>query len=193
LKEEIILPRSQKKGKQPSRKKHKIKMFVSPTFLRNIVTFFQIGYCPFAPGTMASVVALMLGCVSLSLLGKIGFVILFCLILFLAGYACFLELKMRPFLKDPGDYVIDEVLGQWCVMIATVFFLYDMFWLHVIGFVLFRFFDIYKPWPVSWVNDLDRFQSPYVRSLSVLLDDLVAAFLAFLVLVLIAFFFIDFL
>lgn len=44
--------------------------------------------------------------------------------------------------------VIDEVVGQWIVLIFSP--LNPVFYLT--GFALFRLFDIFKPWPVSWAD-----------------------------------------
>jgi phosphatidylglycerophosphatase A len=47
--------------------------------------------------------------------------------------------------KDPGFIVVDEVLGQWLTLAAVP--AYEWKWI-LAAFVLFRFFDIAKPWPV---------------------------------------------
>ena len=47
--------------------------------------------------------------------------------------------------KDPGEIVVDEVLGQWLTLAAVPS--YEWKWI-LAAFVLFRFFDIIKPWPV---------------------------------------------
>ncbi len=67
--------------------------------------------------------------------------------------------------QDPGAVVVDEIAGQWLVLVAAPF--EPVAWL--IGFVLFRLFDIWKPWPVNWV---DR----HVKGgFGVMLDDVMAA------------------
>jgi phosphatidylglycerophosphatase A len=48
--------------------------------------------------------------------------------------------------KDPGCVVIDEVLGQWVAL--APFAALDWAWIAA-GFLLFRLFDILKPWPVK--------------------------------------------
>ena len=69
---------------------------------------------------------------------------------------------------DHQAIVWDEMVGFWCTMLVL-----PSHWLWVLlGFVLFRFFDIVKPWPIAW---LDR----HVKGgWGVMLDDLVAAFMA---------------
>ncbi len=68
---------------------------------------------------------------------------------------------------DPGEIVIDEVAGQWIVLLplmGSAFNLLDWF----VALVLFRIFDILKPWPVSWA---DRQVS---GPMGVMLDDVIA-------------------
>ncbi len=74
--------------------------------------------------------------------------------------------------QDPAAVVIDEIAGQWLVLLAAPFD--PIAWL--LAFVLFRLFDIWKPWPVSWA---DR----HVKGgFGIMLDDILAASYALLVL-----------
>ena len=70
-------------------------------------------------------------------------------------------------IKDPGGIVWDEFVGMWIALL----WLPGLFWLPV-AFVLFRFFDILKPWPVSLAD----------RSLTggfgIMVDDVLAGILA---------------
>jgi phosphatidylglycerophosphatase A len=53
--------------------------------------------------------------------------------------------------KDPGSVVIDEVLGQWVTLLGAT----ALYWKTLLaGFVLFRIFDIWKPWPVGQFEKL---------------------------------------
>ena len=74
--------------------------------------------------------------------------------------------------KIPASVVIDEVAGQWLVLLAAP--RDPLAW--VLAFLLFRIFDIWKPWPVRWA---DR---DIAGGLGVMLDDLLAAVYAALVL-----------
>ena len=67
--------------------------------------------------------------------------------------------------QDPGAVVVDEIAGQWLVLVAAPF--EPVAWL--IGFVLFRLFDIWKPWPVNWA---DRHAK---GGFGIMLDDVMAA------------------
>ena len=66
---------------------------------------------------------------------------------------------------DPGEIVIDEVLGMMLVMIVVP---QDPKW-ALLAFILFRTFDIFKPWPI---NKVDR---KLKNALGVILDDFLAA------------------
>ncbi|MEM1436036.1 MAG: phosphatidylglycerophosphatase A [Pseudomonadota bacterium] len=75
--------------------------------------------------------------------------------------------------KDPGAIVIDEFAGLWLTLLG---FNQDWWVFVVVGFLLFRLFDIWKPGPVGWA---DRQLS---GGFGVMADDLVAGCLAALVL-----------
>jgi phosphatidylglycerophosphatase A len=73
---------------------------------------------------------------------------------------------------DHGGIVWDEFVGYWITM-----FLAPKGWLWVvIGFVLFRFFDVIKPWPIGW---LDRKVS---GGFGIMIDDVLAGVYAFIAL-----------
>lgn len=67
--------------------------------------------------------------------------------------------------NDPGEVVIDEVAGQWLVLLAAPLDL----WYYVAGFVLFRILDIAKPWPARWADRALH------GGLGIMLDDILAA------------------
>lgn len=76
---------------------------------------------------------------------------------------------------DHPGIVWDEFVGYWITMIAA-----PAGWLWVvIGFVLFRIFDIWKPWPISWLD------KKVDGGLGIMVDDLVAGVFAFVTLQLI--------
>lgn len=128
-----------------------------------VATTFGTGYFPFGPGTVGSLVAavLFIFCpVELQIPLTPGI-----LVLALAG--C--EVGRRFWGEDPSRVTIDEVAGCWiaCLAAPSEWGL----WGIAAAFVLFRFFDIAKPWPV---NRLDRMNS----GLGILLDDLAAGIMA---------------
>jgi phosphatidylglycerophosphatase A len=72
--------------------------------------------------------------------------------------------------EDPGFVVIDEVAGQWIALIAM-----RPDWKHAaLALVLFRVFDIWKPWPVRRLEDLPE-------GTGIMLDDVAAGVLALVV------------
>lgn len=78
--------------------------------------------------------------------------------------------------KDPQQVVIDEVAGQF---IALMFIPFNVaWWMILIGFVLFRFFDILKPYPIDGMQELPG-------GFGVVVDDLVAGIYAAIVMSLI--------
>ena len=74
-------------------------------------------------------------------------------------------------LKDPKRFVTDEVCG----MMAAIFWLPVTFWMYLAAFMLFRFFDVLKPWPISLVQ---KKESPSC----IMWDDLLAGLFANLLL-----------
>ncbi len=69
--------------------------------------------------------------------------------------------------KDPGKVVIDEVVGQFIALIPVPFMLEPAWWAAILAFVLFRFFDIVKPYPAR------KFESLH-GGLGIMADDVVA-------------------
>jgi phosphatidylglycerophosphatase A len=74
--------------------------------------------------------------------------------------------------KDPGLVVVDEVLGQWVTLLGASSFKAGTF---VAAFLLFRLFDIWKPWPVRQLEQLPR-------GYGVVADDLAAGIYGALIL-----------
>jgi len=74
--------------------------------------------------------------------------------------------------NDPQEIVIDEVIGQWIALLCAP---QSIEW-FIAGFLLFRFFDIVKPFPVSWADNLKGSRS--INALGVLLDDVFAGAIA---------------
>jgi phosphatidylglycerophosphatase A len=140
-----------------------------------VSTWFGCGFAPVAPGTAGSAAA-----VALALLGVHKFdlpawhfgvlaIALIPLSVWCAGLAARLHGT-----KDPGLVVVDEVLGQWVTLAAAA----PLGWREALaGFLLFRFFDIWKPWPVRRLEALPG-------GTGIVADDLMAGLYGALVLVL---------
>lgn len=107
---------------------------------RVVATFFGAGRFPVAPGTFASLLAVLLHVFLLSRL-PIPWRAAAVAGAFLLGVAAASATGRALGEKDPRRIVVDEVVGQWVAL-----FLVPARWLPVLlGFFLFRFFDILKP------------------------------------------------
>lgn len=131
---------------------------------------FGLGLSPVAPGTMGSLLGIPLAAAMLFLPWQ-GFVALVVL-LFLAGcYVCGASARMLK-VDDYGGIVFDEVVGYViaCAPLLPVFAPPD--WPLLAGlaaaFVLFRIFDIAKPWPIRW------FDRNLKGGLGIMVDDVLA-------------------
>jgi len=136
-----------------------------------IATWFGIGRLPVAPGTWGSLVAIPIGYAISHYAGVIGLVIAIFVAFSVGWWATSIYLRHGDD-TDPGPVVIDEVVGQWITIVAvppTAVY-------YVFAFLLFRFFDILKPWPIRWI---DR-RVP--GALGVILDDVLAGIFAAVVL-----------
>jgi phosphatidylglycerophosphatase A len=129
--------------------------------IKLISTGFYAGYMPFAPGTTGS----LLGVLIYILLYKYPFAfVLVTLILFTAGFMSCAKAEWVFNEKDSKKIVIDEIASM-----CLVFIFIKPDWLMLAaGFLLFRFFDIVKPFPAKTVEKLSG-------SKAVMLDDMVAA------------------
>ncbi|WP_316013186.1 phosphatidylglycerophosphatase A [Roseobacter sp. HKCCA0434] len=145
---------------------------------RAIATFGFVGLLPKAPGTWGSLAALPVFWV-LHGLGQFPLVLLATAVAFGAGYWATARIEAREAAHDPGWIVIDEVVGQWIAMYPLSF---GLWWMgadpwsfawpgFVLGFALFRLFDIWKPGPVGWADRTGG-------ALGVMLDDVFAGIMA---------------
>jgi phosphatidylglycerophosphatase A len=129
------------------------------------------GYAPIAPGTFGSAVGAILYLVMRGLgLGASWEIGLLAAVTVLGVWAS-TEAARHFGREDPGYVVIDEVAGQ----LAT-YLLLDLSWVGVtIGFLLFRIFDIIKPWPAGKLESLHG-------GWGIMADDLMAGVYGWLVL-----------
>lgn len=122
-----------------------------------------IGYLPFFPGTFASAACSLF---VLALPSRSFFFDFF--FLFLAISLSALSISFyRPERRDPPHIVIDEFIGMYITMVSHRTNLYHIF----AGFILFRFFDIMKPFPVSKAEKIPG-------GLGILADDILAGICA---------------
>jgi len=136
-----------------------------------LATGFGAGYLPITPGSWASLGALPIAWAIVRTWGVSGLAAALGLAFAVGWWAAATITKVCA-TDDPGAIVIDEVAGQWLVLVATPL---DPL-AYALALLLFRIFDIWKPWPVRWA---DR----HVQGgLGIMLDDLLAAVYAVLVL-----------
>ncbi|MBW1898725.1 MAG: phosphatidylglycerophosphatase A [Deltaproteobacteria bacterium] len=127
-----------------------------------LATGFYIGTVPFAPGTFGSIIGLPI-CFLISRLDILLAVI--CTVLFIF-FAIWIAAAAEEVLKkeDAGEIVIDEVAGLIITFIGLPFTLKTM----IAGFVIFRAFDILKPFPIRTL------EKKIAGGLGVVLDDVLA-------------------
>ncbi len=131
---------------------------------------FGSGLAPKAPGTFGTLAAIpfYLALQSLSLPLYIAFIA----IASLAGIAICGRTSRDMGVHDHPGIVWDEFCGFWVTMIAA-----PAGWTWIaLGFMFFRIFDIWKPWPIKLADKHIH------GGLGIMLDDLLAGFLAFLAL-----------
>jgi len=140
-----------------------------------IATFFYTGLLPKAPGTWGSLASLPFAVILHSLGGFTALLSAVIIVFFIGWWATLQETKGKEN-HDPGEIVIDEVAGQWITLLPASY----MFTRHdlpliwpalVAGFIFFRLFDIFKPWPISWADQK-------VTAFGVMLDDVLAGIFA---------------
>jgi len=112
-----------------------------------LATWFGAGYLPKAPGTWGSVGALPFAWVLVEIGGlyALGAATLVVFVIGLWSSKVYMD---KTGAHDPGAIVIDEVVGQWIVLLAAPLDVLP----YAVAFVLFRFFDVLKPWPISWAD-----------------------------------------
>ncbi len=154
------------------------------TFNYLFVTCIGVGSFRFAPGTITSLVATiflysLFHIVNLSN----NLILIFLLIVFIYSFFAVSEYIKHNKDKDPKEVVVDEFIGQ-----SIPIYLYEishstskdskdaiLFYLYI--FILFRFFDIKKPFPINF------FDKNFKNSFGVIFDDVIAGFYVVLTLI----------
>ncbi len=130
--------------------------------LMALATGFYSGFLPVAPGTWGSLVGMLLF-LPLSRLSLPAYIIVL-LILFVVGFFAADAAEKIMDRPDPGQIVIDEIVG----MLVTLTGAPVRFTPLILGFLIFRLFDIYKPFPVRWLDQHLR------GGIGIMLDDVMA-------------------
>ena len=151
-----------------------------------------VGYLPLAPGTWGSALGVLLylvfqegSLIVYTLMHRRGFdplelhllrtnvLILMAGLITLAGIWAATRTESIVRRKDPGIVVVDEVAGQ--LIAYALVPAHESLWITLAGFILFRLFDIWKPYPIRRMEALES-------GLGIMADDVLAGIYAALVL-----------
>ena len=145
----------------------------------------MIGKVKYIPGTVASFITCLLFLLLINFF-NIFFILLFTLIIFSYSFIAINNSFNEFDSEDPQEIVIDEVVGQMIPLIAIPIYetLYPLPQIYYcfFSFLLFRFFDIFKPYPVNYVDN------NVVGPLGIMLDDILAGIYSILTLIVLFFF-----
>lgn len=174
------------------------------SFSKIVATFFGVGLIPFAPGTFGSIMAFPLyvlltyllsmakgGVSSISAAELVNNIFAITVALFFLGIWAADQYSAEIGVEDPGQIVIDEVVGQLLTICLVVLLLpyiggdaimkfkahgineFDLAMLNMVGaFIMFRLFDVTKPWPIDYL------EKRYKGGFGIMIDDVAAAIFA---------------
>lgn len=146
-----------------------------PFYHQLIATGCGVGFFPYGPGTMGALFAIVvwyLLSLLVSMPSLIGITLaLIVLFTFLGAWSA--TVSERYWGEDPSRVVIDEVVGQWIVLLAIP--ANFQLWHVVVALALFRFFDIVKP---LGVRKMENFKGGW----GIMADDILAGVYGFIVL-----------
>ncbi|HEX9489214.1 MAG TPA: phosphatidylglycerophosphatase A [Stellaceae bacterium] len=128
-----------------------------------LATWFGAGLLPGAPGSWGSLAALPFAWAIATLFGPAALLVA-AAVLFVVGWWAAEQVGRASGVADEGSIVIDEVAGQWLTLAVAP----PSAEAYVLGFVLFRLFDITKPWPARAA------ERNLPGGLGVMADDIVA-------------------
>ena len=145
------------------------------TFNSLFVTMFGLGKVKIIPGTFGSLATIIILYIFFHILNISSNIILLVLVvIFIYSFSAVENHIKDSENKDPGEIIIDEFIGQ-----SIPIYLYEIshgtekssdeaIIIYIICFILFRFFDIKKPFPVSY------FDRNFKNSFGVIMDDVFA-------------------
>ncbi len=147
------------------------------TFNTLFVTMFGLGKVPKIPGTFGSIATIIILYFFFHILNlSSNLILIFLIVIFIFSFSAVANHIKDSENKDPKEIIIDEFIGQ-----SIPIYLYEIshgteksgdevLFFYIICFVLFRFFDIVKPFPVSF------FDKNFKNSFGVIMDDVCAGF-----------------
>lgn len=146
---------------------------------RNFIYYYSTclgaGKSPVAPGTVGSVLPFALLPLVIEFKSLALWLFLVLLLFCIGVYTCtrYEELFKRT---DPKEVIVDEFVAQLLLIVAVVhLFSENIFLLCLISFVMFRFFDILKPWPIKFL------EKKIGAGLGIMFDDIFAALFTFVI------------
>ena len=153
-----------------------------------ISTFFGNGYVSKLPGTFTSLSTLIILYIMFEILNfrNINYILILYSIIFFYSFYAVMDSETEFEIKDPKQIVIDEVLGQALPLILIVYLSSNNLIslpveiYYLISFILFRFFDIVKPFPVSY------FDKNHKNFFGIIMDDIMAGLYTMLIIYLIS-------
>lgn len=130
-----------------------------------------IGLIPYAPGTFGSI----FGCITFVLISHfVNMLIPTIIIVILSIWICE-KVSKDLSEKDHKSIVIDELAGIWVALLPVIYFASsqnERITYAILALVFFRFFDILKPFPVSYIDQ------KYKNGFGIVFDDIIAGILA---------------
>ena len=154
-----------------------------------ISTFFGNGYISKIPGTFTSLSTLVILYILFELMHfkNLNYILILYSITFFYSFYAVMDSATEFENKDPRQIVIDEVLGQAMPLILIVYLSSnDLINIpveiyYLLSFILFRFFDIIKPFPVSY------FDKQHKNFFGIIMDDIMAGLYTMLIIYLLSF------
>ena len=152
-----------------------------------ISTFFGCGYYTKIPGTITSLVTTIFIYTACEYFeyNNVKFLLIFFIIIFFYSFYAVKDSESEFKNKDPRQIVIDEVLGQTMPLILLVYLNQNnqlslqIEIYYALSFLFFRFFDIIKPFPVSY------FDKNFKNYFGIIMDDIMAGLYSMLLIYLI--------
>ncbi|HWF89944.1 MAG TPA: phosphatidylglycerophosphatase A [Pyrinomonadaceae bacterium] len=129
-----------------------------------------VGYLPLAPGTWGSLVGVGIFLLLTRVIAGnalVAVVLVFIIVVTAVGTWAATRTEELSERKDPGKVVVDEVAGQLIALFPLTLFTSWSTMAVIVSFILFRFFDIVKPYPANRLQELNG-------GAGVMFDDLVA-------------------
>ena len=141
-----------------------------------LAIWFGAGLLRPAPGTWGSLAAVFLAFLGYRFGLDLSWAVFAVLAVTVVGTVSIERIQRQSGVHDAPEIVVDEVAGQWIAVLPV--FLSPVpenlvNWVWLVAFILFRLLDIWKPWPIRWVDRTVH------GGFGVMLDDLIAGLLTF--------------